>query len=377
MAGKKKNKLRVAFRKNRQKRVRQNDLTREMRAADEETFDQTAADERVSGRGALTRHRTIIGAEDESAGAAVLRQVDLDRCQSGRVVSAVGLTCQVQADDGRRYECAVRRVVRTMARDARNAVVTGDRVLFQPAGEGQGVIERVEPRRGVVARQSHGQEHILVANVDQVVIVVSAADPPLKPGLIDRFLISAEQGGVRSVVCINKVDLLDPAQLQPVAGVYGRLGYDVALTSGTTGRGIARLRTLLAGRESAFAGQSGVGKTSLLNALQPGLHLRTATVSDWTRKGRHTTRRAVLHPLDFGGWVVDTPGIRQFGLWDVRSEEVEGGFVEFRPFVTRCKFPDCTHTHEAGCGVKAAVERELISPIRYESYLKIRAAEPV
>ena len=374
MAGKKKRKLRVAFRKNRQKRVRQNDLTREAHASEDEALDDLAAAERVSGKGDLTRHRTIIA---EEAGEEIVREVDPEAALAGRVVSAAGLTCVVQGEDGRRHECAVRRVVRTMARDERNAVVTGDRVLFQATGEGQGVVERVEPRRGVVSRESMGREHIIVANVDQVVIVVSAADPPLKPGLIDRFLVSTERGGVRAVVCINKVDLLDPAELQPAAGTYGRLGYEVVLTSGTDGTGIARLRSLLRGRQSAFAGQSGVGKSSLLNAIQPGLKLRTATVGEWTRKGRHTTRRAVLHELDFGGWVVDTPGIRQFGLWDVRPEEVEGHYIEFRPFVTLCKFPDCTHTHESGCGVKQAVERDLIAPLRYESYLKLLADEPV
>jgi ribosome biogenesis GTPase len=212
---------------------------------------------------------------------------------------------------------------------------------------------------------------VIVSNVDQALIVVSAAEPPLKPSLIDRLLISAEKGGVHAVICINKVDLVDPAGLQPIAGVYGRLGYDVVLTSATEAAGVERLRSLLKDRETVVAGQSGVGKSSLLNAVQPGLALNTAEVSRWTQKGRHTTRRAILLELEFGGWVADTPGIRQFELWDVRPEEVEGYFIEFRPFVTLCKFPDCSHTHEEGCGVKRGVEDDLISPLRYESYLRI------
>ncbi|MGH7128715.1 MAG: ribosome small subunit-dependent GTPase A, partial [Planctomycetaceae bacterium] len=314
-------------------------------------------------------YRTVIGVENEDQG--LLLDVDESKCLRGRVVSAIGLNQLVETEDGRRYECSVRGVVRELARDGRNAVVTGDRVLFQPTGEDQGVIERVEPRRGTVSRTSQGREHVIVANVDQMLIVASAHDPPLKTALIDRFLISAEKGGVRSVLCINKSDLIDPVALQPIIGRYSRLGYDVVLTSAARGTGTRRLRELLADRQTALAGQSGVGKTSLLNALQPGLNLRIGEVSDWTRKGRHTTRRAELLRLEFGGWVVDTPGVRQFGLWDVTAEEVEGHFIEFRPFVTLCKFPDCSHTHEAGCGVKTAVAGDLIAGDRYESYLRI------
>lgn len=364
-----KKKVRVNFRKKHETRARRKDFTRSALDATDETSELAGA-ERVSGKGELTRRRTIIGVEDES-GEEIIRQVDLSKCLRGRVVSATGLKCDVQGEDGRRYECAVRRILLKLATDARNAVVAGDDVLFQPTGPDEGVIERVEARRGVVARESQHREHVIVANVDQVVIVASAADPPLKPGLIDRFLVSAEKGSVRSIVCINKADLVDPVEMQPIIGVYARLGYQVVLTSGATGLGVPRLRRLMASRQTAFAGQSGVGKSSLINAIQPGLDLHTSAVSEWTGKGRHTTRRAILHSLDFGGWVVDTPGIRQFGLWDVLPEEVEGYFIEFRPFVSRCKYPDCTHTHESGCGVKDAVALDLIAPVRYESYLRI------
>jgi ribosome biogenesis GTPase / thiamine phosphate phosphatase len=364
----KKNKLRVQFRKNAQRKTRGGDLTRELLDEDP-AADHLAKDERLSGKGDLTRRRTIISAEQH--GDQVLRQVDESTCLRGRVTSAVGLSYHVQADDGRPFACTVRRILRKLSTDERNTVVTGDEVLFLPTGADEGVIERVEPRHGVLARGSGGKAHVLVANVDQVLIVATAADPQLKPVLIDRFLISAEKGGVHAILCINKTDLVDPAALQPLVGVYTRLGYDVVLTSAARQQGVERLRTLLRGRETVFTGQSGVGKSSLLNAIQPGLALSTGEVSDWTRKGRHTTRRAQLHQLASGGWVVDTPGIRQLELWDVIREEIEGFYVEFRPFVTRCKFQDCLHTREAGCGVKWAVQHDLISPLRYENYLRI------
>jgi len=311
----------------------------------------------------------------------IVLDVDEAKCRRGRVLAAIGATqCTVQEDPdqpeaGRRYECTVRGVVRTVARDARNAVVTGDRVLFLPTEEGQGVIERVEPRQGVLARGHQYKQHILVANITQSAIIVSAIDPPLKPALIDRFLVSAAKGRVEPMIVLNKVDLVDLADLQPIIGLYARLGYRVVPTSICTGQGVAELRRRLKGQQTVFTGQSGVGKSSLLNTLQPGLHLRTADVSRATQKGRHTTRYAALLELESGGWVVDTPGIRQLELWDVQAFEVEGYFVEFLPFIPQCKFPDCLHLHENGCAVRHAVQEELISRIRYESYLRMIVGE--
>ncbi len=313
-----------------------------------------------------------MGADDS-----VILSVNESVCLRGRVLSAVGSTqCTVRADDdqpqaGRHFECTVRRVVRTVARNARNAVVAGDKVLFLPGENECGVIERVEPRDGILARGHQHKQHILVANVSQVAIVSSASEPPLKPALIDRFLVSSAKGNVKAIIVINKCDLIDVSDLQPMIGQYSRLGYSVVPASVQTGLGIAWLRRLLKNQQTVFTGQSGVGKSSLLNSIQPGLAIKTGDVSRITQKGRHTTRFAQLRELDFGGWVVDTPGIRQLELWDVHPAEMEAWFIEFRPFVPRCKFPDCLHMIEEGCAVRDAVRQDLISQIRYESYLRL------
>ena len=369
-----KRKVRVDFRKNREKTTRLGNLARQMgdEATSDKTHDQLAGSERLSGKGRLSRRRTIIAADGDSASSdGPQRDIDVSKCLSGRVLSSAGLATVVRCGDGRRFECSIRKVLRTMSRDERSIVITGDEVLFLPTNSTKGVIERVNPRRGVLARGSQHREHILVANIDQVAIVVSAGEPALKPHLVDRFLVSAAKGEVGAIICLNKVDLIDPADLQTLCGIYGQIGNEVILLSAARRLGLDRLRAVLRNRQTVIAGQSGVGKSSLLNALQPGLSLRIGEVSDWTKKGKHTTRNAELFELDFGGWVVDTPGIRQLELWDVLPEEIEGHFVEFRPFVRFCKFPNCSHVHESSCGVRSAVARGLISTMRFESYCKL------
>lgn len=365
-----KKKVRVAFRKNREQRTRMQDLTKRANE-DLEAVEDMASGERLTGKGDVTRHRTIVADEMTDDGQ-VIREIDASNCVSGRVLYAIGANnCRVRTEDGRDLMCSVRRVLRTLSRDTRNVVVAGDRVLLTQTDDETGVIERVEARASVLTRGSRREAHVIVSNVDQAVIVTSVAQPDLKVGLIDRFLCSTAKGGIQSIICINKIDLGNSAELQPIVGQYAQLGYPVLLTSFTQNIGIDALRELLVGKETVFTGQSGVGKSSLLNAVQPGLGQATSEVSDDTNKGRHTTRVAELLSLEDGGWIVDTPGIRQLQLWDVIKEEVEEFFIEFRPFVAKCRYPSCSHTHEDRCGVKAAVDQHLISPIRYESYLRI------
>jgi ribosome biogenesis GTPase / thiamine phosphate phosphatase len=373
---KKQKKIRAAFRKNRNVRTRPSDLTRRFAADDDKTLD-AVGQERISGKGDLTRKRTVVGeaGDTETGGLSVQPAVDEAVCHRGRVLSVHGLTSTVQTDDGALHQCATRRLLKTLSTDQRHVVVAGDWVSFRTEPLGDGIIERVEPRRGVLARTSRGRQHILVANVDQILIISSAAEPRIKPHLIDRFLITAEQNRIQPVLCINKVDLVDRADLQPLVGVYSRMGYRVLLVSAASGFGVERLRSVISGRASVVVGQSGVGKSSLLNAIQPRLNLRVAAVSAESQKGRHTTTTSELIPLTTGSYVIDTPGIRQFQLWDVVPEEIGGWMRDLRPYVSRCKFPNCTHTHEAGCAVKDAVADGRLDTRRYESYCQLFAGD--
>ena len=363
-----KKKIRTEFRKDHQVRRRKGNLTRDF-ARDDRAEDRTLKSERLTGKGDLTRKRTIVGMETDAAAAGfgVLRDVAKSSLR-GRVLSVHGLASVVQMDDGRQFRCAIRGLLKDMSTDLRHVVVAGDIVWIRPEAGNEGLIEQIEPRRHILSRTSKGRQQILVANVDQLVIVASAAEPNLKPNLIDRFLVEAERMQIEPILCINKIDLVDPADLMPLVGVYGQMGYQVLLISAATGQGIDRLRRLLAGAESVVAGQSGVGKSSLLNAIEPDLALRVGEVSRENEKGKHTTTVASLIPLAMGGYVVDTPGIRQFQLWDIVPEEVGGLYRDIRPYVSLCRFPDCTHTHEANCAVKDAVADNRLDARRYESF---------
>jgi ribosome biogenesis GTPase len=377
-----KRKIRIDFRKNRTDRARPGDWTRKfVRNEESEDNDQAAADERIGGRGEISRRRTVIvnqSADGEPDGVAPLLDVDEAACLRGRVLCVFGLASSVQAEDGAIYQCVTRRLLKTVASELRQVVAAGDRVLFRPVPASdarEGVIQRVEPRQGCLCRTAKGRQQLLVANVEQVLIVTSAAEPRLKPNLIDRMLVAAEQAKIRPIVCVNKIDLVDPSLLEPLVGVYSQMGYEVLLLSAVTGFGIPRLLRRLQRRATAVAGQSGVGKSSLLNAVDPKLALAVRTVSGENQKGRHTTTTARLLPLEFGGYVVDTPGIRQFELWDVIAEEIAGLYRDLRSYVSLCRFPDCTHTHEADCAVKNAVADGRLDERRYESYCHLRAGD--
>jgi ribosome biogenesis GTPase len=258
-------------------------------------------------------------------------------------------------------------------------VAVGDIVDYTPADHETGVITGVRPRRNALVRPAAGDkplEQVIVANVDQVVPVFATANPLPKWELLDRYLAAAEAAGVPSLIVITKMDLAgDEAarDLEAEMDNYSHIGYGVALTSANTGRGVEAFLGALRGRLSVFIGKSGVGKTSLLNAVEPGLGLRVKATSQATGKGRHATTHLELHGLSAGGAVVDTPGMREFGLWKMAGPDLANGFVEMRPYLGQCKFGlGCSHSHEPGCAVKEAVAQGLIAPRRYASYLRMQ-----
>lgn len=234
---------------------------------------------------------------------------------------------------------------------------------------------RVAPRSGSRIGTSEESEQVIIANLDQAIFVFAAANPKPNGRLVDRFLVAAEKARIPAIrICVNKLDLVakKPDPTYELFGVYERIGYPVLYVSAVEQRGLDELRNLLAGKVSVFTGPSGVGKTSLLNAIEPDLGRRVSAVSNVTAKGKHTTRYSELIPLAEGGYIADTPGIRTISPWDVEPDELDGYFVEIAARVPDCKFPDCTHSHEPGCAVLAAVERGEISAERHDSYLRLR-----
>jgi ribosome biogenesis GTPase len=253
------------------------------------------------------------------------------------------------------------------------ALVPGDRVLVERIG-GEPWVRAVAERRTKLSRpamqHSGAEEQVFAANIDVLVVVAAIAKPAFKAGLVDRYLIAAEMGGVKPILCVNKMDLAEAEP--PELAAYREIGVRVITTSCETGQGIAELRDAIGGKTSVFVGHSGVGKSSLLNALQPGLDLETREISEATHKGKHTTTTAKLFQLDGEIRIIDTPGIRALGLWQVSPEEVAYYFPEIAEHAAGCKFRDCTHTHEPKCGVREAVESGAISRRRFASFERIR-----
>ncbi len=238
------------------------------------------------------------------------------------------------------------------------------------------MIEAIEPRSRMLVRLAPTPQgvyqQIILANPDQAVFIFACTHPEFHPGMLDRFLVVAEKQRIPALIVANKVDLVPGETADALFGHYEPLGYPVIYTSTKTGRGITQLEEKLKGKISVFAGPSGVGKSSLLNAIQPGLGLAIRTVSETSEKGRHTTVVRQLFPLISGGYVADTPGLKALALWDIQPEELDGYFPELRGRVHACQFNDCTHTHEPGCAVRLALERGEIHPQRYASYVRMR-----
>jgi len=253
----------------------------------------------------------------------------------------------------------------------------GDRVKVRLLDHGKAVIEEVAPRTRVLSRQAPSQdrEQIMVANPDQVFFVMACADPLPSPRMLDRLLVAAEREQIPSIICANKIDLVDEGVCRAVFDRYEPVGYPVLYTSAKSGQGIEEIRARLKDHISVFAGPSGVGKTSLLNAIQPGLALRTGAIREGTRKGKHTTVSLRLVRLESGGYIADTPGVKAFALWDIEPEELDAYFPEIRDRVADCAFSDCSHEHEPGCAVLAALGSGEIDAERYESYRRMRAGE--
>jgi ribosome biogenesis GTPase / thiamine phosphate phosphatase len=265
-------------------------------------------------------------------------------------------------------------ILRGKAKRKRDRAVAGDRVRFDPATMTEGIlgIEAVEPRTSLLERRVPGGRGTrpVAANVDQVVVVIAAADPPPIPQLLDRLLVVAEANDIPPLVVINKVDLA------PATGVVAHLaasGYEILLTAAKRGDGLEQLRNVLSGKESVFTGPSGAGKSSLMNALEPGLGLLIGEVSAKLRRGTHTTVSAIMVPLAIGGFVVDTPGFSDVGMWAMDRAHLDECFPEFRPAIGECRFDDCTHRGEPKCAVRELVESGRVPATRYESYLAIHA----
>jgi ribosome biogenesis GTPase len=276
--------------------------------------------------------------------------------------------------DGQIIVCRAPKKLLMGERTTTTAVVIGDRVRLELRKDGTGLIEEILARESELARGGAGGSRfrdVIAANLDLLVVVQSVREPDFNPARVDRFLVMAEAAEVPAVLCLNKVDLVDPREADSFARPYLEAGYRVVETSAKTGQRIQELRELITDKISAFLGPSGAGKSSLLNRIQPGLKLRTAEISEATGKGRHTTTTAELLRLTDGGYVADTPGLRELAFKDIAPEDVAWMFPEFRALTAECKFTNCTHREEPGCAVRQGLEEGRIDPTRYRSYRRI------
>lgn len=282
--------------------------------------------------------------------------------QTGQVIKTQNSFYYVQAGSA---ESLVACKLRGRFKKERCQVVTGDRVEFEALPDGTGIIEKRLERQTLLRRPA-------VANIDQVVLTFAAAQPDLHPLLLNRFLVLAEWSGIPNIrICVNKIDLLPAAEAAKFLSLYEDIGYTVVRVSARENLGLDALRELLPGHVTVFAGPSGVGKSTLLNAVDTRLQLATGRISYKIKRGRHTTRLAQLMPLEGNGWVVDTPGFSSTELEQIERTELAGYFPEFRPFMNACRYNTCTHSHEPQCAVKAALEEGKIQQERYEAYLNI------
>ena len=261
-------------------------------------------------------------------------------------------------------------------------MAVGDNVRIAIHEDGTGSIEEVLPRKSVFSRQlsgvSYGYQQIILANADLALLVFACTQPDPSLRMLDRFLVVTERAHIKAVIVVNKIDLMPIEQVDKLFGMYRSIGYDVIYASAVTGQGVDALRECIQGKLSTLAGPSGVGKSSLLNAIFPNLHLEVGALSEGVGrgKGRHTTQVRQLYPLEGGGYIADVPGLRTLALWDTQNEELDAYFREIAPLVPDCQFNDCSHSHEPGCAVRKAAECGRLDRRRYESYLRLRFGDP-
>lgn len=300
----------------------------------------------------------------------------------GRVLSITPQGIVVE-HEGRTITCALRGALKKEKNQLKNLVTVGDWVLFEHAADNEGYIAHVEPRSSILSRAdnlSQRKEQLIAANIDQVLITLSVVSPPLKPFLADRYIIAAQKGGMTPIIIINKIDLLNDTEqsqelrdkeallLSEFLKAYEAAEIKVIAVSAESGEGLDQLREIMQNKASVFSGQSGVGKSSLINYITD-FDLPIGPIVEKTQKGTHTTTTANLLPLSFGGWCIDTPGIKSFGVWDLKADDIQPHFAEIHAHGKQCKYQNCTHTHEQDCAVMLAVEEGKISSLRYQSYL--------
>ena len=296
----------------------------------------------------------------------------------GLITKSTGSWYQVQTKDGKRYDCRIKGKFRIKGLTTTNPIAVGDVVDFELEPEQQtGVINKLHDRKNYIIRKSINlskQAQVIATNLDLALLVVTLASPRTSLGFIDRFLVTAEAYGIPAGIIFNKLDLFSEEGLEILAdykSIYENIGYSCLKVSALKKTGIKEVEAVLKDKTTLFSGHSGVGKSTLLNTILPGMEVRTAEISDWSDTGRHTTTFAEMFELPFGGFLIDTPGIRELGVIDIEKQELSHFFPEMRELLNQCRFHNCRHINEPGCAVLAALEAGKIEPSRYESYLSI------
>jgi ribosome biogenesis GTPase len=297
---------------------------------------------------------------------------------NGLVLRSTGSWYMVRTDDGVIFECRLRGQYRIRGIRTTNPVAVGDHVSFEPEDDGnKGVIIEIHDRVNFIIRKSTNlskASHIIAANLDLAILVATIDQPRTSTGFIDRFLVTAEAYHIAAVVVFNKIDLYNELQmkvLDDLTKVYSAIGYPCYHVSAKTGLNLDLFKSLLKDKTVLISGHSGVGKSALINAINPGFTIKTGEISSAHNKGKHTTTFAEMHATDSGGWIVDTPGIKEFGLYEFEQETLSQRFPEMRNLMNKCRFANCTHLHEPDCAIKVAVENGEIAEFRYKNYMNM------